>query len=111
MADAWRGLLVSELMREEFEKWVTDGGKWPQLTERSGDYYTRMDTHLYWRAWRAASNGYLKDAERYRFLRAEDRPGDEENSAYVCTDDQSAFTGDRLDLLIDSSMAKLKAPK
>ena len=41
--------------QKQFEEWATDGGKWPQAVELSGDHgYKLMKTHNDWLAWQAS---------------------------------------------------------
>ena len=44
------------ILREEFEAWVTDFGKWPQASERSkvDGSYRMIDTYSKWLAWQAS---------------------------------------------------------
>lgn len=70
----------TDKMRESFEKWASDDGRWPQAIERNGDEYKFMRTAVDWRVWQAAHAAALppgfvavpvedaKNAERYRFL-------------------------------------------
>ena len=39
--------------RQEFEAWASDGGKWKQAVERSGEHYRLSVTNTYWEAWKA----------------------------------------------------------
>ena len=43
-----------EKMRQQFEAWATDDGKWPKAVERNGDTYKFMKTHTDWLAWQAS---------------------------------------------------------
>ena len=40
--------------REEFEAWVTDGGKWPAAVHRTGNHYSLIATIVQWDSWKAA---------------------------------------------------------
>lgn len=41
-------------MREAFEKWMSQDGKWPKAVERHNGTYVLMQTEFAWEAWRAA---------------------------------------------------------
>jgi hypothetical protein len=41
-------------MREAFEKWMTDDGKWPRAIEQRNGAYVLMQTAAAWEAWRMA---------------------------------------------------------
>jgi hypothetical protein len=41
-------------MREAFEKWMSQDGKWPKAVERSNGSYVLLATAAAWEAWRAA---------------------------------------------------------
>ena len=41
-------------MREAFEKWMSQDGKWPKAVEQRGGAYALMQTASAWEAWRAA---------------------------------------------------------
>jgi hypothetical protein len=41
-------------MREAFEKWVTQNGKFPATVGQINGYYKREQTSLAWEVWRAA---------------------------------------------------------
>ena len=41
-------------MREAFERWMTQDGRWPKSVERHNGSYVLMQTASAWEAWRAA---------------------------------------------------------
>lgn len=43
-------------IREQFEAWASDEGKFPVVVERSGDSYKFMATQNKWEVWQAATN-------------------------------------------------------
>lgn len=46
---------MDEQMREKFEAWFSDGGKWPQAIERSRDGYKLITAQNGWEAWQACT--------------------------------------------------------
>ena len=50
-------LTPDQIIREEFERWATDGGEWPAAATRSAtnpDGYRLADTQRAWTVWQAA---------------------------------------------------------
>lgn len=46
---------MTDKMREKFESWMTDGGKWPMAVEcDAAGHYKLMIASLQWIAWQAA---------------------------------------------------------
>lgn len=45
---------MSDRMREAFEAWMSDGGRYPQAVERSGYGYRLSASYAAWSAWQAA---------------------------------------------------------
>ena len=41
-------------MREAFEKWMTQDGRWPKAVEQHNGTYVLMQAASAWEAWRAA---------------------------------------------------------
>lgn len=92
-----------ERERAAFEWWASDEGESPQATERVGGCYKLAQIQSYWMAWQARAarrdecEKLRKDAERYRWLRADNAYFPEEN--YI-------RGGQELDSAIDAVLAK-----
>jgi hypothetical protein len=43
------------MIRQTFENWYSDGGKFPRAIERSGDGYQLKHAHDAWTSWQIAS--------------------------------------------------------
>lgn len=48
-----------EPARAAFETWFSEGGKWPQSVQRSGESYMLAAAHSAWTAWKAAWSAKL----------------------------------------------------
>lgn len=55
-------LSATELVqaRDEFERWFSDEGQWPQAVERSGEDYRLAQAQSSWTAWQAATAAVLR---------------------------------------------------
>lgn len=45
---------MRDISREQFEAWVSDGGKYPKASERNGETYMLISSHASWIAWLAS---------------------------------------------------------
>lgn len=91
-----------ERERAAFEWWASDEGKNLRAKERVGECYKLAQIQSYWMAWKARAalqlpevQAWKRDAERYRWLRADNAYFPEEN--YI-------RGGQELDAAIDSAM-------
>jgi aminoglycoside N3'-acetyltransferase len=48
-------------LRERFEAWYSDGGKWPRAIECNGGAYKLAQTQSAWEAWQAAEASREKE--------------------------------------------------